>query len=63
MQTTNIHSEASLKSVQILKKFWRDIDDDEEDSASNDSLQEAESDVSKYLAHNVELATNRKAQR
>jgi len=59
-QTTNIHSEASLKSVQILKKFWGDIDDDVEDSASDDSLQEAEFDVSKYLAHNVELATNKK---
>jgi len=65
-QTTNIHSEASLKIVQILKKFWGDVDDDVEDSAF-DSLQEAEINVSKYLAHKVELGnlprTNRKAQR
>jgi hypothetical protein len=52
--TTNIHSEVSLRSVQILKKLRGD-DDDVEDSAS-DCLQEAEFDVYEYLAHNVELA-------
>jgi hypothetical protein len=54
---TSNHSAASLKSVQIMKEFWGDVDDDDSASDINTDMEHA---ADRYLAKHTDIASNTK---